>query len=281
MSPKKSVFEYDNYRLFLKETYEFLKAQDKKYSFRYFSMQAGFKSSSVLKMIMDGKRNMGSSTIEQFAKALKLNVNETDFFRVLVLFNQAKTSEEKQTYARAMMHFAGFKKNHPLTEAQYNFYSHWYTPVIFELVGVSGFKNDPEWIAKKIKPNITVTEVRKAISDLEQLGLIERTKNGQFKKTKVNLRSADQVVSSAIAQWHREMIRRGSESIDLFPREQRDISSITCSMSVATAKKIKEKVQKFRKDLLDIAAQDPSPTAVYQLNFQFFPQTQIGEDDLK
>lgn len=278
--PPISVFEYDNYRQFLKDSYERLKSHDNKYSFRYFSKLAGFKSSSVLKMIMDGKRNMGSGAIEQFSRALKLNADEAAFFRFLVLFNQAKTADEKQSYAQALMHFSNFKRNYPLTEAQYNFYACWYTPVIWELAGVPGFKDDPEWIAKRIKPNLTVPEVRKALAELEQLGLLERTPDGHLKKTKVNLRTANEVVSSAIAQWHREMIRRAGESIDSVPREQRDISSITCSMSLETAQKIKEKVQKLRKELLEIVSQDPSPTVVYQLNFQLFPQTEIEDDDL-
>jgi len=42
-------------------------------------------------MIMDGKRNLGTPCIEQFAQALKLNKEESLFFRHLVLFNQAKT----------------------------------------------------------------------------------------------------------------------------------------------------------------------------------------------
>ncbi len=58
MSTKISVFEYDNYREFLRDSYEYLKAANPKYSYRYFSKSAGFKSSSVMKMIMDGKRNM-------------------------------------------------------------------------------------------------------------------------------------------------------------------------------------------------------------------------------
>ncbi len=281
MKTSKSVFEYDNYREFLKDSYKSLKEQDKKYSFRFFSKLAGFKSSSVLKMIMDGQRNMGSRCIDQFAQALKLNPEETSFFRILVQFNQAKTVDEKQSYAQALMHFNDFKKTHPLTESQYNFYALWYMPVIWELAGIPGFQDDPEWIAKQILPNISTSQAKKALAELVQLGLLVSSKKGNLVKTQAILRTTDEVASSAIAQWHREMLKRAAESIDLISREKRDISSITCSMSLPTAKKIKEKIQKFRKELMEIASQDPSPKMVYQLNFQFFPQAEIEEKDLK
>lgn len=284
MNMGKSIFEYENYREFLKDSYVRLKAKDPKYSFRFFSKLAGFSSSSVLKMIIDGRRNMGPQTIDKFTKALKLNTQEASFFRVLVLFNQAKTSEEKQSYAEALMHFQNYKKTHPLAESQYNFYACWYMPVVWELAGIRGFKNDPEWIAKRIIPNITPGQAKKAIADLTQIGLLTVAENGTLIKSQASLRTGDEVTSSAIAQWHREMIKRGAESIERTSREKRDISSITCSMSLATAKKMKEKVQRFRKELLDLAAEDPSPDMVYQLNFQLFPQAEViaeAEDALE
>lgn len=281
MNVKKSVFEYHNYREFLKDSYNSLKAQDRKYSFRFFSKLAGFKSSSTLKMIMDGKRNMGPRCIDQFGQALKLKQEESSYFRMLVLFNQAKTASEKQNYAQALMHFNDFKKNNPLTESQYNLYAFWYIPVICEMAGLPGFKNDPEWIAKKLKPNITTSEARKALAQLVQLQLLVPTKNGKLVKAKMNLRTTDEVASTAIAQWHRDMMKLAADSIDLIPRDQRDISSITCSMSLNTAKKIKEKIQKFRKEIMEFAAQDESPNMVYQLNFQLFPQAEIDEEGSK
>lgn len=275
MKMNRSVFDYENYREFLKDSYLFLKQRDAKYSFRFFSKLAGFKSSSVLKMIMDGKRNMSTQSIDKFSQALKLNPDEASFFRILVLFNQAKSSDERQGYARAMIHFNGFKKSHPLMESQYNFYAFWYMPVIWELAGIAEFKEDPAWIAQALIPHITTSQAKKALIDLTQLGLLTRNEKGTLVKAMVSLRTPNEVASSAIAQWHREMIKRSAESIDLISRDRRDISSITCSMSLKTFQKLKEKIQLFRKELMDIAVQDPSPNMVYQVNFQLFPQAEV------
>ena len=222
---------------------------------------------------------MGNQTIEQYAQVLKLKPDEASFFRILVLFNQAKTGSEKQSYAQALINFQEFRRSHPLTESQYNFYAFWYMPVIWELAGVPGFQDDPEWIAKRIIPNITVSQAKKAVAELVLLGLLVKSAQGNLVKSQVNLRTTDEVASSAIAQWHREMMKRAAESIDLTAREKRDISSITCSMSLPMAKKIKEKVQKFRKELMEMASQDPSPTMVYQLNFQLFPQADVEDEE--
>src|SRR3954469_6473209 len=112
MKPK--VFEYSNYRSFLRDLYEFEKAAHRKFSFRYFSKQAGFSSPNFLKLVIEGKRNLSIESIARFAKALKLNKEEATFFRALVLFNQASTTEERGMWVQEILKSRLYRKLHPL-----------------------------------------------------------------------------------------------------------------------------------------------------------------------
>ena len=58
-----SVFEYLDYRTFLRDHYTASKQLKPQYSFRYFSRRAGLSSSNFLKLVMDGKRNLGAETV--------------------------------------------------------------------------------------------------------------------------------------------------------------------------------------------------------------------------
>jgi uncharacterized protein (TIGR02147 family) len=139
-----------------------------------------------------------------------------------------------------------------------------------------GFKEDPQWIANKIKPAITTAEARRALEDLQKLDLVRRDANGKLVQSSPNLNTADEVTSSVVAQYHKEMLKKAAESIDRFPREKREISCATFSVTPQGARRIKELVQKFRQDILDITAQEVNPQNVYQLNFQLFP---LSDDD--
>ena len=150
-----TIFQFDNYREFLKQTYEYLKTHDPKFSFRYFSKIAGFKSSSMLKYVMDGKRNLSLEASKKFAEAFNLNKKESDFFVTLVLFNQSVNLEEKQSLALLLLDFAGYQKCHPLSDSQLKYYSLWYFSAVKELVGLSNFKEDPQWISKSMNMAIT------------------------------------------------------------------------------------------------------------------------------
>lgn len=275
---KKRIFEFDNYRTYLRYFYETSKEENAKFSLRYFSNLAGFKSHSVLRQVIEGQRNISVSSIAKFIKALKLNKEESEFFRNLVMFNQASTSEEKQKLAEIILNNRGYKLFHsPLKAAQYNYFSHWYFIVIREMVGLPGFKDDPEWIAKQISPAIPVRDVKIALEELFNLGLIVRDGNGRVSQSEAHLETPDEVISASFANCHKELLKRASESIDRIPRQMRDISGVTFGMSEATVKLIKEKIHTFRKEIVEIASHDQDPNAVYQLNLQLFPLARLDD----
>ncbi|MGZ3805823.1 MAG: TIGR02147 family protein [Pseudobdellovibrionaceae bacterium] len=272
---KKSVFEYSNYREFVRDYYLAAKSRDKKFSHRLFSRLAGFKSSNFIKFIMDGKSNTSSESAERLARAMKLTKEETHFFKSLVAFNQATTSEERQASAREMMKCRTYRKIFPLKEALFDYTSKWYLSVLRGLAGLPGFFENPQWISQKLFPVISPAEIQSGFETLLKLNLLKRDEKGKLVQTAENVSSDDEVALSSVALFHREMMQRASESIDRVPREKRDISGITIGMSPETAKKIKEMTQKFRKEIVEVAAQDENATTIYQLNIQLFPLIEI------
>jgi uncharacterized protein (TIGR02147 family) len=271
----KSIFEYDDFRKYLKDYYLHSKSINKNFSFRFFSRLAGFKSSAVLKHVIDGYANVATNSIEKYIKALKLNKEEAFFFENLVKLNQAETVHERQHYAELLLSSKRYKKLHPLSDSQFNYYSQWYFVPVRELVGMPGFKEDPEWIARRINPRITASEAKKAVEELLFLGLLERAANGRLIQTNANIATSNEVSSAFVALWHREMMKKAAESIDRHPREKREISAVTFKMSPAAVKQFKEVVDKFRDQVREIATNDHGDKAVYQMNLQLFPLTDV------
>jgi uncharacterized protein (TIGR02147 family) len=268
-----SVFEYDNYRTYLRDLYERLKATRPHFSYRYFSAKAGFRSPNFLKLVIDGKRNLSAESIEKFVHALKLKKGEGEFFRTLVLMNQARTSDEKKFHTENLMRSRPFRHVHPIRKDQYDYYSQWYNVPIRELISLAGFREDPDWIARTLVPPVSPRQARKALERMLALGLVQRDDSGKLIPTDAFITTGDEVTSASVTQYHREMLRKASEAIDRFPPGERDISSVTISLSGKRFEQIKQLVQKFRKELLAIADQDPSPEGVFQVNLQLFPLT--------
>jgi uncharacterized protein (TIGR02147 family) len=277
-SPAKSIYEYDSYRMFLKDAFEAAKVADSRISFRYLARLGGLRSASFLKHVMDGERNLSAESIEKVAKAFRLNRDEASFFRKLVLHNQSTTAEERHRHATEIFRSKIYNEIFPLKETQYEFFSKWYFVPIRELLTMPGFSDDARWIAQKIQPPISVAQAEEALKTLRDLGLLKRDSGGKLTAASVTVATSDEVLSGSLAQCHRELIARGLEAIDRFARDQRDISSVTVRMNAKTIQKIKEKLAAFRKEIVALALAEKNPDTVFQLNLQLFPFTATGSD---
>ena len=275
MAKELVIFEYDNYRTYLKDLYDHLKKTTGHFSYRYFSSKAGFRSPNFLKLVIEGTRNLSPESIERFIHALKLKKNEAEFFRILVHLNQAQTIDEKKLYAEQLMRFRPFRHIHPIRKDQYEYYSQWYNVPIRELIILTSFSEDARWISKALVPPISPQQARKALDLLLGLGLIRRDESGQLVHAEKFITTGDEVTSASVKNYHREMIRKGSEAIERVGAPDRDISSVTVALSEENFKRVKSLIQQFRKELLAIADQDQSPEGVYQVNFQLFPLTKV------
>lgn len=274
---KPDILEYDSYRKYLRDTYAFLKQIKPQFSFRFFSRMAGFNSPNFLKLVMEDQRNLSSESTEKFVKALKLAGKEASHFRQLVLLEQASSLEEKKIYAEQLIKSRNYKKLKPLSEKEFAYYANWYTIPVREMVGLPDFVEDAKWIANRLVPHITTGEAQKALDDLLALGMIERDANGKLKQTQVHVSTGDQITATSVIHFHQTMAKLGSESIHRTPHTERDISSVTVAFSKSNFENIKKLVQNFRRELLNLSEKDPAPQEVYQLNFHFFPLTEIQD----
>jgi len=268
---KVSVFAYDNYRKFLEDIYLQNKAVDRKFSLRFFARIAGYKSPSIFLEIIRGKRNLSSEGIARVAAALKLNAEEANFFYNLVMLSKAGDAEKRLQFTKEITKSRTYRKFHPLAESQYRFFKHWYYSAIRELVSLSGFIEDPEWIARNIVPAIKVPQVEQALADLIKLGLLTRNEQNRLVQANAVLTTPDEVSSVYISNWHKEYLKLAAESIDTIAREKRDISAVYFAFPKDRLKLIKELIHKFRKDVMEIAAQQSDQNAVFQMNIQLFP----------
>lgn len=269
------LFQYTNYRLFLKASYEYMKENNRAFSYRFFSQQAGFKSPNYLKLVIDGTRNLSADSLEKFIDFFKFKEKEAEYFRLLVAFNQEKNSEQKNKLAQEILRLSTFKRLHPLTQDHFEYFSKWYYVAIRELLATKHLKLDSKSISKLLFPQVSEKEVDHALDVLERLQLIKRYQN-RYIQTEELVTTGDEVSSSAVVTYHRNMLSLAGESIDTIDRELRDISAVTVGLSQDNIRELKTLIQKFRKNVMELSEQDKEKEAVYQVGIQMFPLSKVG-----
>ena len=272
---KPNIFEYLDYRQYLNDYYERAKAHHAAFSFRYFARRAQLSSPSFLRHVMRGERNLGGESIHKFAQALGLDQEESKFFDALVHFNQAKTSAEKLHAFELVAASRRFGLARRVDKAMFEYFSHWYYPAIREMASREDFQEDPAWVAGQLLPSIEPAQASEALQTLEEIGLLERDESGRLRRSVASVTTGHEVRSLAIASYHRQMLHRASESIEIVDRAWRDLGAMTVCISPQTAAEIKARIHAFRELLLEICDRESSPSVVYQFNTQLFPLSKL------
>jgi uncharacterized protein (TIGR02147 family) len=265
-----SVFDYLDHRAFLRDSYRERKAE-RGLSYRGFSRRAGLRSPNYLKLVIDGERNLSDAMAERFAKALGLSDDAARYFVTLVRFAQAKSTSERTEHYQKLTGFRRYRSARPLATAEVEYHRTWYLPAVRELAARSDFSEDPRWIGRTLWPAISPAEAAQALETLLTLGLLVRAPSGRIEQAEQLVSTGPEVQSVHIATYHRAMLERASGAIDDVPREHRDISSLTLCLGRDGLRRLKERVQRFRRELLELSELETEPSQVVQLNFQLFP----------
>ena len=271
-----SVFDYQNYRLFLSDFLSYKKQHEKGFSQRDILRKMGVSSTGFLSNVLSGRNNLTTTQVASLSKVLKLKKAETAYFEAMVLFTQAKTIDEKNTYYSRMVKLQKSKFK-SLKPNQLSLFAKWHYAVIRELIYFHEFRGDYKELAKLVDPPITPKEAEEAIAELEKIGLIQKDSDGVYRQKSGIVTTGDEVRSFHVAHFIQESLKRAERALDTVPPKERDMSVLTLKLSRAKMKEIKTEIQMFRKKLLSMAESDTDQERVYQCNIIFFPATKNGE----
>lgn len=266
------VLEYTNFRVYLRDYYEYKKKTQPSFSLRFFADKAGLSSHAHLKLTIDGKRNITKNTVTKLIHGLGLINQRSAYFENLVFFNQAETDEEKKAYYEQLIKCSPRSKLHKMDKAQFRIFREWHHSVILEMVGLRGFKAIPDLISKKLRGMVTPGQVQESLNLLLELGLLVKTANG-YRQRDPMITTDDEVQDMMVKLYHQQMMRISNNMLNELPSEERDFSALTFSIKREDFPKLKKHIQLMRKELLDFSAKAGEGDDVVQVNIQLFPLT--------
>jgi len=273
-SSNTNLYEFDNYRHLLLKLITERKKYGKPCSFRWLSYKAGLKSPNFFKMVIDGNRDLSSDLIEKTITIFGLKDSQARYFRNLVMFNKAKTSEEKIFYADKLSFFKKKLKSKKIHDLG-SYYKNWYYVIIREYLTVKEAPQSTDKIAKFLNPQISVQEAIEALDELKQMNLIQKCENGKWQVNDVHLSSGDKISNAQLIKFHYKMLDLAKRSIDAFSSEIRFISTLSLSFSEEDYRVAIEKIKKLKNELLELSESTKKNSRIYQVQFQLFPVTEI------
>lgn len=265
-----NIFDYLDYRGFLRDNIAFLQAKNKKYSQRWLAKKAGLKSPQLISMILSGQRSLSASNAQLLSYAMGLSERAEEFFLLLVDLAHLENSEKQmELVAKIETHFKnGIFKEIP--DQGFEYLRKWYYPALRELVTLKNFQDKPEAISALL--GIGIADAKDARTLLLELGFLHK-KNGKLERREPSLHAPDFIQPIVMANYHLQMLEKSFNALSL-PREHRYFDNLTFGVPKKLLPEIRELMRRWIRELDILVESYPQKDEVYQLNLQLFSLTQ-------
>lgn len=263
------IFTYTDYRKFLSDAWAERKALDPKFSHRFIGLRAGFASSGFFSRILSGDVNLTPTGTLKLAEIFRLARQESRYFELLVLFNQARSAEEKALFLDRIVVWR--RSSIPsLDPSQIDICNDWRVVTILQTLDIIEHVDRHDELGAMLRPPVEGSEVERILHLLEKNNLVHREENGVWRKLEAVL-SSGLGSGNAVKAFRRSMMELGIEAVDCSPVEEQSLSTLTLSLSSATFERLRDRLRHLRKEALELALADESPDRVVQVTLHAFP----------
>ncbi len=267
---KPEIENYYDYREYLKDLFEWNKSNMDIFSHRYIVQKAGYKSPTVLKDVIDLKKNLTPVSAERFADAFKLSPEEKTYFLLLRKFNTALTAGEKDTCFNELTQLRKKSSHRTILPDEYEILDDWWTLTLREALSLPDYKHSKKWLARILQPEVTEESVARSLEILEKAGMIQK-EEGHWKSRDAVIKTERDVQSIKVTRYHNQMITLAQKALWQVPSHEREISGTTIRIPLEKVDDIKNRLYELRQSILQMAQESENADQIFQLNFQLFP----------
>jgi uncharacterized protein (TIGR02147 family) len=269
------IFDHSDYRAFLRVSQRKHPVTGRAITLESWVKRLGYKSPRSVAMVLKGQRPPSSDLIEAFAKDLNLDVVRKRYFELLVL--KDKHSEEGLQIDSLYLELKELNpkalSRKTLDESRLTPLASWHNLVVRQMVAAPGFREDAEWISKRLRGKVSPEAVQHGIALMLRNGYLVRTREGLLKLPGADaLESPTDIPSRDIRRHHAGMMQRAVEALVEQDVEARFFSAVTLRVSPEKFMDARKAVQEFCKSF-NAKYSDEGADRVYQLSMQFFEHT--------
>lgn len=270
--PPSRFLHYRDFLSALRDEVE--RVRGERYTYQQLGVDLGLPAASGAYIVIHGYRKLNDEQVSAIVEQLGLAGTEKRYFLELRRYADAATSEERLAAFKEMVALKEQALPETAERRRLRFFTEWYHAAIFELVDLPEFRSDPEWIASRFYKRLTVEQVRKSLTLLEDLGLIAYDDNaGRHVKRATSLSTGDDPAGLAIVGYHLQMLSLSESALSAVPADEREIGAVTLAVDGRVAERLREDLRLFRRYVMFLSEQCEAPDRIVQLNAQLFALT--------
>ncbi|MEK7391571.1 MAG: TIGR02147 family protein [Fibrobacterota bacterium] len=263
------VFEYLDYRDILKQAYEVRKVESPLFSYRMLAEYLGLDTSNVFR-ILQGDAHLPARCQSRAIEFLELSGRGAEYFLMLIAYARERNSKARKELLEKAMALRDVARR-KLVDQELAYYRDWWVVAIRSLVEVVDGKVRASELAERLSPSVSEAEVARSLELLLELGLVKKASSGRLVLSDAHLTAGGEQKTEAVRHFQKQILSLASESLERFPKDQRDISTITFAVDRDAFLEIREMLRECRRQIQKRIEESKAPDRVLQLAMALFP----------
>lgn len=270
-----SPFDFKTYEEFLAALkIALIQSESRVLSYSHATRKLGLRSRSSLAMIFKRARVLSNPLVLKLARMNQWSAAEARYIRCLIDRYKANLRGIDDSDFYQEMLFLNHRLSSDVGDKKFHerHATHWHLHAIKNLISLSNFTPDPEWIAKKLKNKISIPEAFYSLQRLLHLGWVERDDAGKYRTVSQCL-GVYGAATEDTKSHHVQMLERAKEALDDADADSREMCSTTLAIESRRLSELKKEVLDFCHHVAR-KYHGANADAVYQINLQMFSHTE-------
>jgi uncharacterized protein (TIGR02147 family) len=264
-----------DYRDYLRFELDARQSRRPKYSLRAFSRDLKM-SPSHLSDVLSGRERLSIQAAQVVSKELGFNpIKKSHFIGMVALEKALKAEEQAKIRAKLEKIVQDDSSYHEHDLDHFKMISDWHHLGILAAAELKSIGGDVQKTAKSL--GIDGITVREAVRRLSRLGLIKiKDRAIEVLKSKT-MTPRNEVPSYSVRRFHRQMLQKAGEALDLFAVSERFASSSLIAVATEDIPAAKEFLIEMRNKFIERFENKDKADEIIGLTLAMFPVTQKQE----
>lgn len=244
------------------------------YTLRSFARDLDLSPSQVSR-VLTSRAGLSRKSAEQISRRLRFTPEATRRFLALVELEYSRSETERKNARQKLLDeshaFSGLER------AAFSAIGEWYHLPLMCLTELDGFREEPEWIARRLK--MSADDVLPALEKMLALGLLHRTKEGRLLPSDAYFTNAAGLPSRSIRAFHRQVLEKAMAAIEEQNTHERHLSAVMLAVDEEQFREAQLYIRQFLDDFKKkFTHADLKKNQVYCLSLQYFGITELKEE---
>lgn len=264
--------EERNYKVILRDCLARRCNANQRYSLRAFARDIGI-SPGQLSSILAGRRGLSRKSADRMFESLGLREHEKEICLLQIQRDFARSKKARMEAQQLLKDRLSDLRAKELSADAFDVIADWFHFAILQVLCLKNAEHNEKrtspWIAKQL--DLSEIEVKSALERLIRLKLVKISK-GNFVITDETILSTDGIPSSALRKFHRQVLEKAMQAIELQTVKERYLNTIMLPVALNQIESVQKDIFQFQRQMMKKYGRNSSRDgdAVYSLSQQFF-----------